>query len=449
VNVTVVGCGYVGLVTAVGLAFLDHSVVGVDVLPSRVGAINQGEAPFHEPGLSEYLARALARGSFRATADLDSAVGRADVILICVETPASGDGSINLGSVELALGQVGRAMARCHHYQVVVIRSTVIPGTTAGLALSVLKRTTAGRTEPHGLAVNPEFLREGEALADFLHPDRIVVGASDSRACEAVVQLYEPLDAPIIRTNPSTAEMIKYASNSLLATLISFSNEIAAICERLEDTDVETVFAAVHADRRLRPLTGSGVIRPGILAYLWPGCGYGGSCLPKDVRALIAASRDLGHRPRLLEAVDGINSGQAAHLVDLAQEALGGLAGRKVTVLGLAFKGSTDDLRESPGVAVVEELLRRGSQVTTFDPLVAGQALATRGVRCAVTIGDALRDADACLVTANAPEFRDLHLFLSSESDRQPLVVDGRRILARHRFPEGRYVGVGWRGRAG
>lgn len=451
-NVTVVGCGYVGLVTAVGLASIGHRVVGVDIASERVAAINEGQPPFYEPDLAERLREALLAGAFRCTDNLPKAVADSDVIMLCVETPPRDDGSIDLSSLKRATIQVATAMTPIDRYQVVVVRSTVIPGTTQGLVRDILHRTASGRRADIGLVANPEFLREGSAVADFLSSDRIVIGATDRRSGDLIERLYAPLAAPIIRTNLTTAELIKYAANSILATLISFSNEIANICEQLGDVDVEDVLAGVRADRRWRmAASDSDATVSGIATYLKAGCGYGGGCLPKDVRALVAFARGHHYEPHLLAAVDAINRDRPQRLVDLAEAALGGsLTGRRVAVLGLAFKAGTDDLRESPGVAVTEELIRRSALVTAYDPLVRPEVVAPylngATVTHAGSLAEALSSADVCIITTNAAEFRALTTDSAvSLNTHRPVIVDGRRVLAKERFPDGGYVGIGWR----
>jgi UDPglucose 6-dehydrogenase/GDP-mannose 6-dehydrogenase len=295
------------------------------------------------------------------------------------------------------------------------------------------------------VAANPEFLREGTALADFLSPDRVVVGTDDEDAWRLLGELYRPLDAPVVRTSPATAELAKYASNALLATLISFSNEIARVCETLPGVDVEEVLGVVHRDHRLTPSVAGTLVEPGILAFLKAGCGFGGSCLPKDLSALLAHQRSLGVELPLLEAVRRVNEGQAEHVVELLAEALGELQGRSIAVLGVAFKGGTDDVRAAPGLKIVDRLLAAGAAVVVFDPLVPEAAVSgyvTQGARVAASLEEAVEATDACVVTTNAPEFTGLAEILRARPDSAYLVLDGRRFLEPSSF-EGAYAGVG------
>jgi UDPglucose 6-dehydrogenase len=433
-NVTVVGCGYVGLITGLGLAAAGHRVTGVEQGAGRRSAVAAGEAPFHEPGLEELLRSELASGRFDVVAGVAQAPP-AEVYLVAVQTPPLPDGAIDLRYLEEAVTEVARSIDSSGQPPVVAVRSTAVPGTTRNVVAPLLGDRAIA-------ASNPEFLQEGSAVRDFLRPDRIVIGCDDERARAVLRELYDPLGAPLVFTSTTAAEVTKYTSNALLATLISFSNEIAQICEALPDVDVEEVLAAVQLDRRLTPRVDGELVRPGILSYLKAGCGYGGSCLPKDLTALIASTGTKGRRP-LLEAVRRINDAQPARLVDLVEETVGAVAGRNVALLGVAFKGGTDDLRSSPGLSVLDELLRRGADVTVYDPLVREDALAEwteRGARRAQDLRSAVGAADVAVVTTDAPEFDGL-VELARQGD--VLVVDGRRRLRPDAFGDTRYRAVG------
>jgi UDPglucose 6-dehydrogenase len=426
VNVCVVGCGYVGLVTALALARAGHRVVGVEGDDARREAIAGGTPPFHEPDLPELLAGELEHGRFEVTADLARAA-EAEVVLLAVQTPAEPSGAIDLSHLRKAAADLAGVLADRPARRVVAVRSTVVPGTADGVVAPLF---ADGST---AVASNPEFLREGSAVEDGLHPDRVVVGCRDGHGRELLRTLYEPLGAPIVFTDPATAELAKYASNALLATLISFSNEIARIAESLPDVDVEDVLGIVHRDRRLSPVVDGKPVRPGILSYLKAGCGYGGSCLPKDLSALLAFSREAGEGHPLLEAVRGINESQPRRVVDLAERTVGELTGRRAAVLGLAFKGGTDDVRSSPATRIVDELLERGAEVVAYDPLVDGAALPAYAERVAFvpSIAEALADAAVAIVTTNAPEFADLRTAAEKHAATMPVIVDGRRALER------------------
>lgn len=433
-KIAVVGCGHVGLVTGVGLAAVGHSVTAIDISPQQVDFINRGQVPFYEPGVELALGDAMSQGRFQASLDLGRVV-EADLIMICVETPSADDGSIDLSVLREAVGQVARTLQDSRRYQVVVVRSTVVPGTTESLVLPIVQEAAKLRRGPLGLAVNPEFLREGRALEDFLHPDRVVIGQLDAPSGDALAEAYQGFGAPLVRTTPATAEMTKYTSNVLLATLISFSNEIARICESVPGVDVEDVLNTVHLDHRLTQVVDGHRKPAGINHYLKAGCGFGGSCLPKDLRALIAFAKSRGTEPALLKAVRAINESQPVHFVDLAERWAGSLRGKEVLVLGLSFKDGTDDIRESAGVAVARDLLERGASVMLYDPLVKREQvldLVRLGAKFVDDPVSAFSRADTCFLTTLAPEFKFIEGMVGSDSSepRQTMVVDGRRLLS-------------------
>lgn len=435
-EVAVIGCGYVGLITALGLALKGHKVVAIDIDPSRIEKIKMGIVPFHEPGVAEALKKCLQEGSLRVSTAIEN-VSDCEVNLICVQTPPKPNGAINLQILEKAARTLATFFAKNPRLRTVMIRSTVIPGTTEKFVTPIFQKVSK---KTH-LAFNPEFLREGSALMDFLNPDRIVIGTHSSHASKVLRQLYSPFNTPIIVTTPSTAELSKYASNTLLATLVSFSNEIARVCEQTPNTDVEDVLGIVHLDKRFKA---NGKTPLGILSYLKAGCGFGGSCFPKDLSALIAYAHSKGEDPMLLKAVQAINTGQASRVVDMVLNALGGLDKCKIAVLGVAFKGGTDDLRESPGLRIVDELLKGKANVLIYDPLVDAANLKSyedKGVRIALTLKAALEGADAWVITSNAPEFDKLEDWKELSKGRI-VIVDGRRIL-KGSVNEDRYYAVG------
>ena len=445
-RITIVGTGYVGLTTGVCLAFVGHQVACVDIIPKRVAAINGGEAPFYEPGLAEMLSNALFSGRLRATTNLEEAVVDSDVIFITVGTPET-DRGIDLSHVVAAARRVGLALRHASGYYVVALKSTVVPGTTGTLLRSLLEESSGRRVGEFGLCMNPEFLREGSAIHDFMNPDRIVVGQWDEKSGKVLAEVFQSFECPKIFTTPANAEMIKYASNALLATLISFSNEIAALCEVTPSVDVKVVLQGVHLDRRLSPVVNGQRTSPGILAFLWAGCGFGGSCLPKDVNALRAYARERSAAPLLLDAVMAVNTQRPAQLERLAEEALGSLRGAAVAVLGLAFKPGTDDLRESPAVAVIRLLRSKGADVRAYDPIVTsapdGSGLSSLATVC-TTPEEALRDADAAMVVTACPEFAALDWPALCGQMRRPVIIDGRNALETVSWPAGvQYLGIG------
>ena len=443
-RVAIVGTGYVGLVTGACLAERGHEVTCVDVDPAKVAAITAGRAPFHEAGLPELLARHAGRG-LRATTDLAAAVRGSEITLIAVGTPFRGD-AIDLSFVEAATREIGEALRGGTEWHTVVVRSTVVPGTTDGVVLPLLERHSGRRAgESLGVGMNPEFLTEGTAVADFVRQDRIVIGGVDERSRDEIERLYAGFDGvPRVRTNTRTAEMIKYASNALLATAISFTNELANLGAALGGVDTREVMRGVRLSRYLTAQADvpAGWSAP-VASFYEAGCGYGGSCLPKDVKALAAHGRAAGVPMRVLEAVDAVNRDQPARLVELVRRHFPALHGVPVTVLGLAFKPGTDDVRETPARPVVEALLAEGARVTVFDPVAAGTAEALFGagrVTVAPDLAAAVRGAKAVVLVTRWPEFDGLPALVAPMAD-PPLVVDGRRMLEKDSVP--RYDGIG------
>lgn len=449
-KVSVIGTGYVGLVSGACLAEKNHRVVCVDVDHAKVDSVNAGKCPIREEGLPEIIAR-HAGSTLTATTDLAAAVHETDLTLIAAPTPFDGK-EIDLSYVREIAHRIGETLARKGAYHVVVVKSTVVPGTTdevVGPAVAAAAGKVPG--EEFGLGMNPEFLSEGVAVADFMQPDRIVAGGIDERTRDAIAALYEGFPGvPLLRANNRVAEMMKYASNALQALMISFANEIADLCEAVGDVDAMEVMRGVHSMKELTSLYESAVrMKAPITSFLSPGCGFGGSCFPKDLKAITAHGRTLDLPMKLLEAVISVNAGRPLRMVDLAEAGLGGLAGRRVAVLGLAFKQGTDDMRESPAIAIVRELQRRGAVVTAFDPVAADQAALTfraTAPRLATSLEETVRDADAILLVTPWPEFGELPRLVAERSGQPPLLIDGRRLIDPHAVP--RYRGIGLRERA-
>jgi UDPglucose 6-dehydrogenase/GDP-mannose 6-dehydrogenase len=444
VRVSVVGVGYVGLVTAACLAEQGHDVVCADLDSAKVELIESGAAPIHEPDLDRLLARNVGR-NLRATVDVEHAVSASDLTLLAVGTPTGPDG-IDLRAVASATRTVGAAVGRKDGFHVFAVKSTVVPGTTDALVVPLLEAASgkaAGRD--FGVGVNPEFLTEGQAVADFMAPDRLVLGAIDPRTHDMLEELYAsfPATIPRLRTNTRTAEMIKYASNALLATMISFANEIGNLCTAVGDVDVVDVMRGVHLSDYLSPRGSGGerVYAP-ITSFLDAGSGFGGSCLPKDVRALIAEGDRLGQPMRLLRAVIETNVAQPDELLRIVESSVGDIRGRRVTVLGLAFKPGTDDVRESPSIPVVERLVERGAEVTIHDPIVTElpDELRECGSVLTADLRDAVQSADVVVLVTRWEQYRALPELLR-ELDPAPWFVDGRRMLDKDTIAG--YAGIG------
>ena len=441
-RVSIIGTGYVGLVSGACFAELGHHVVCVDVDKRRVEALQQRKSPIFEAGLDELLERHVGT-RLSATTDLAAAVRDSEITFIAVGTPFDGK-SIDVGYVRQAATEIGTALAALDRYHVVVVKSTVVPGTTDEVVRPALEAASGKRCGPDfGLCMNPEFLSEGSAVQDFLSPDRLVFGGIDERSSDALEQLYAafPARVPRLRTNTRTAEMIKYASNALLATLISFSNEIANLGSAIGDIDAAEVMRGVHLSQYFSERADDRL--PAITSFLKAGCGFGGSCLPKDVKALIAHGRNAGASMQLLESVIGINELQPGKTIELLRRYAPALEGLRVAVLGLAFKPGTDDVRESPAFPIMRELLAEGARIKAFDPIAnaeAKKAFADQRVTYCSDLRSAIAEVDAVIVVTPWPQFRELPALLR---DRDPPVifVDGRRAFDRDCLP--RYVGIG------
>lgn len=441
-RVSIVGTGYVGLVSGAGLAEIGHQVVCVDTDAEKVELIGKGVPPIYELGLAEMLERHI-DVRLTATTDLRAAVLGSELTLIAVGTPFEGD-EIDLSYVREAARQIGAVLRDKDSYHVVVVKSTVVPGTTTQVVLPVLEEASGKRAgADFGVGMNPEFLAEGRAVEDFLSPDRIVVGGIDERSRDALAALYAPFaDTAVVRTDPTTAEATKYAANSLLATMISFSNEIGNLCSAV-GVDVTEVLAGVHLDKRLSPIAADGSrVAPGFLSYLEAGCGFGGSCFPKDVKALMAFARSVGSPTPVLDAVMQTNERQPARMLDLLRRRVPELEGARITVLGMAFKPGTDDIRESPALPVTRALLAAGATVTAHDPVArsAAEPLFEGRVRFVDSLEQAVVDAEAVLVMTRWEQYRALPEVLRIAGSGCA-VIDGRRLIPKDSVEA--YEGIG------
>lgn len=443
-HVSVLGTGYVGLISGVCLAEKGHRVLCVDIDPEKVAQTNQGIPVIFENGLEALLKRNCPE-RFRATTDLRRAVLETDLSIIAVGTPFEGD-RIDLTAIEEVSRQIGAVLREKVGYHVVVVKSTVVPGTTETVVLPLIEAASGKKGGlDFGIGMNPEFLREGMAVQDFMHPDRIVLGGVDARTLDQLEALYSVFEGVrIIRTTPKTAEMIKYTANALLATMISFSNEIGNLCASLGGIDVVDVMRGVHLDKRLCPVLSDGRrITPQFTTYLEAGCGFGGSCFPKDVKALIAHGKSAGRKMSLLEAVIEINSDQPRQVLEILKRHMPDLKDRRLAILGLAFKPETDDMRESPAIPIVSHLLAAGSTLQAFDPVAHTEArklFGDAGITYCDTLAQAIAGVDAIILLTRWEAFRDLPALLA-RTDAAPLLIDGRRMLDKRHFAH--YDGIG------
>jgi UDPglucose 6-dehydrogenase len=415
-RISVIGTGYVGLPAGTALASKGHKVTCVDIDEEKVESINSGECPIHEEGLPELLEEQVAKGNLKATTDTISAIQNSDITFLSVGTPMNDDGSINLDYIKQAAKDIGEGLKQKEGYHVVVVKSTVVPTTTEEEIIPILEEVSGKKAgEDFGVCMNPEFLREGTALQDFLDPDRIVIGELDERSGNQIEKMYSDFNAPIMRTSLKAAELIKYASNSLLATKISFINEIGNLCKEL-GIDVYEVADGVGMDHRINR------------DFLDSGAGFGGSCFPKDVRALINFIEEQGQEARILNQTIQVNEEQKNKLVELLEEHYPDLSGKTVAVLGLAFKPGTDDIRQSPAIDIISELKEKGAEVKAYDPeAVENMKEIHPDIKYTGSYQEALEDADAGLIVTDWEEFNSI-----SRSDlksmNNSLVVEGRRM---------------------
>ena len=413
-KISVIGTGYVGLVTGTCFADSGNDVWCVDIDPKKIEKLNQGEVPIYEPGLDELIKRNVAADRLKFTTDLATAVQLTRIIFICVGTPPRADSSPDMQYVYAAVEQVGRAM---QEHKVIVMKSTVPVGTAA----EVRKRVAAVTTHEFDVVSNPEFLKEGAAIEDFLKPDRVVIGTGDARVATIMKELYDPFvrtgNPIMIMDNPS-AELTKYAANALLASRISFMNEMANLADRV-GADIAQVRKGIGSDRRIGH------------SFLFPGIGYGGSCFPKDVDALVHTAREHGIGLKVLKASNEVNAAQKRVLFDKIQARFkGDLSGKRIAVWGLAFKPQTDDMREAPALTVIEHLLKAGATVSAYDPEARETTRAVLGERIeyARKPYDALKGADALAICTEWNEFRRPDFEKVKSLLRQPLVFDGRNV---------------------
>jgi UDPglucose 6-dehydrogenase len=419
VNITVIGTGYVGLVVGACLAETGNPVVCADLDRAKIEGLQKNVLPIYEPGLDDYVARNQSQGRLRFTTDVPAAISTADVVFIAVGTPPDEDGSADLRHVLAVADQIGQHMTR---ELVIVTKSTVPVGTASKVASVVSKHAKY----PFHMCSNPEFLKEGAAIDDFMKPDRVVIGVDSDHARGAMAELYAPFvrtGKPIIFMDIPSAEMTKYAANAMLATRISFMNEIANLCERV-GADVDNVRKGIGSDARIGP------------AFLFPGPGYGGSCFPKDVKALVRTAKECNVPLRVLSSVEDANDVQKHRLFEKLKGVLGEMRGRRVAVWGLAFKPNTDDMREAPALVLIEELLEAGAEVVAHDPVAMHETKRRIGDRIsyAETNYAALTEADALVIVTDWNEYRHPDFGRIKETLKNPIVVDGRNLYDRRKM---------------
>ena len=406
-NISIIGTGYVGLVTGACLAKMGNNVICVDIDKDKVNQINKGVSPIYEKGLDDILLDY--KEKIRATSDYKQAIEQTDITFICVGTPSKSNLSLDLSYIKKAAEEIGKQLKDKNNWHLVVVKSTVLPGTTKNFILPLLEKYSGKKADDgFGLAMNPEFLKEGIAVEDFLKPDRIIIGAHDEKSGNVLKKLYAKISCPIIETTLSTAEMIKYASNAFLATKISFINEIGNLCKKL-DIDTYKVADGIGLDKRIGR------------SFLDSGIGWGGSCFPKDLDALVSWYEKENEKPEIIQSAVKINEKQPLRLIQILKKHIPQVNGKTIGVLGLAFKPDTDDIRESRAIPIVEQLQKNGAKIKAYDPKAIDnfKKIFPSIVYC--SSAQEVLESDAVLITTKWDEFKKLDY-------RGKIVIDGRRL---------------------
>jgi UDPglucose 6-dehydrogenase len=424
-NISIIGSGYVGICTGVGFAIRGNKVICVDIDKKKVDNINKGIPPIYENGLEAQLKKCLKNKTFEATTDINYAINNSEITFIGVGTPSRSDGSIDLTYVKNCSEQIGKCLKK---YHIVVMKSTVVPGTMENVVIPLIEKSKKKSGKDFGVCMNPEFLREGFALEDFLNPDRIVIGELDKKSGDVLEKLYNNFKAPVVRCSLKTAEMSKYASNAFLATKISFINEIGNLCKKL-GIDTYDVSKAMGYDKRISPF------------FLNAGVGFGGSCFPKDISAIISRSEELGLDSKIMKSVVDVNKKQRIRIVDLLKNKTQ-IKGKKIAILGLSFKSGTDDIRDSVAIDIIKELKKNGANVSAYDPKASeNMKNVISDISYAKSVTDCLTNADACLILTDWDEFKAL-----ADKDfsvmRNKIIIEGRKTLDKNKVKN--FEGICW-----
>lgn len=428
-KIAIIGTGYVGLVTGTCFANKGHNVTCVDVIQEKVDMINKAIPPIYEEGLEEMLKQVVEEGKLKATLDFKEAIQMAEIIFICVGTPSFANGLLDDKYVRSAATAIAQAFEEGQEYKVVVVKSTCNPGTTTNIVKPILeKHSKLNFGEDFGIGMNPEFLREGVALEDFMAPDRIVIGGNDERSLQLIAKTYDGFEAPILKVEPTTAEIIKLASNSFLAMKISFINEIANIAEKI-GCDVSSIAQGIGMDERISS------------KFLRAGLGYGGSCFPKDVSALYQKSKELNVPSKLLEATLAVNKIQPLRAIELLKENYDGesLKDKRIAILGLAFKPDTDDVRDAVSLTIIDKLLEEGAIVYATDPVAMSnfaKEIESEDLHLEMSIEEVLSSADGCILVTEWKEFKAISPEMFLKYMKNPVLIDGRRAYDHKQFIE-------------
>ena len=434
-KVTVIGAGYVGLVTGACLASFNQQVTCLDISREKVDMINNRQAPFHEPGLLELIKNGLESGSFAITTDTKKAMKESNVSIVAVGTPTKNN-EMDLSYVLNTADMIGKSIKSSSYYHTVVIKSTITPLSTQTVIRERIESSSGKMAGEFGLCMNPEFLREGSAVSDFMSPDRIIVGEFDSRSGRVLDELYENFNCPKVHTTLANAELIKLASNSFLATMISFSNEIAFLCEKIPSADSDVVMKGLTLDRRFTPDDGvkTGL---GIFDYLRSGIGFGGSCLPKDINALSRFAKRMDVKTPVLDGVIQTNNKRPEVIVEMLKKELGTISGKTIVVLGLSFKPGTDDLRESPSLKILELLHNQKAIVRAYDPAISpDDNNLPEYVEVYSEHEKAFSGSDSVIIATAWPEFSKWNWQNLCGLMKQKVIIDGRGTLCHLKWPE-------------
>lgn len=422
-RVSFFGLGHVGLVSSACFSYRGFKVVGYDIDRDKILTLRDGNVPIFEPKLEKLVKIGIKRSNLEFTNNSQEAIFKTDITFITVGTPSKQDGSVNLKYIKKAAETIGNALRSKNSYHLVIVKSTVPPGTTENVVKPILEYHSGKDCgEDLGLCFNPEFLREGAAVKDTFHPDRIVIGAIDEKSSNLLEDLFRSFHPrktpPIFRTNFVNAELIKYASNAFLATKISFINEIANICERTKGADVKVVVEAMKLDKRIGKY------------FLNAGLGYGGSCFPKDVKALISFSKSLGYYPKIIKAVDRVNEIQPYVAVNMAKSLIGDLSGKKIAILGLSFKPNTDDVRGAVSIKIINKLLEEFAEVVVYDPVAIPKIkeIFENKIKYSSSATECIKNADCTIIVTEWNEFRKLKPDDFLRNMKTAIVIDGRRI---------------------
>lgn len=445
-NIGIVGCGYVGLTTGICLSSIGHISHLYDTNHDKLEIIKQKKLPFYELGLEELLIDSLEKENLKVDESLDEFIKNTDCCFICVGTPSNTNGTIDLQQIESSIKSIIKSLKQNNKEKyLLIIRSTVVPSTTKDKILPIL---IEGLGESFQLAVVPEFLREGKALSDFMNPDKIVIGSLNTNTNNLVKNIFKYFEnkAEFIQTNLETAEMIKYTNNAFLATLISFSNEVANISEEVSGIDSFEVMSALIKDKRITTTINNQKIIPGIAEYLAPGCGFGGSCFPKDVSAIVGFASGIGAKTPILDAVLSVNNERSDKIISLSKKILLNFNDKKIAVLGLAFKPDTDDMRSSPAIEIIKKLQTLNCKISAYDPKVNEDSLYTMGItdiHIADDIESCLNGADLAILLTKWTEFSKIDGVFLRKHMKNPKIIDGRGFLDKNKFENNTYYKIG------